>query len=289
MIFWKHIKGLSPIPDSIGNSIYTFFRFSEEQDQIISNRKMISLPEVYLSNNTGFDSSTAENCGHLLTSDMQEGFINNPFTFYNNVIFNRGSDTNLIVSFNLKWLIDNSRSNPADSCYPVRIVKDAEVGGNLSLEGITSIVNDTDINITENTVTGGAFLVNGGVRIDKQLYVGTNLKVENRTESKFFNATSDYRAKKDFKLLDINALELIKKVQLYSFKYKESNQPSIGIIAQDVQDININGFELVDNKEASGANFDYMSIHESKLVYILWKAIQEQQKEIEELKKLIKD
>ena len=104
----------------------------------------------------------------------------------------------------------------------------------------------------------------------------------------YFNATSDYRAKKDFKLLDIDALELIKKVQLYSFKYKDSNQPSIGIIAQDVQDINIDGFDLVDNKEASGANFDYMSIHESKLVYILWKAIQEQQKEIEELKKLIK-
>ena len=100
----------------------------------------------------------------------------------------------------------------------------------------------------------------------------------------YFNATSDYRAKKDFKLLDINALDLINKVRLYSFKYKDSNQPSIGIIAQDVQDININGFDLVDNKNATGDNFDYMSIHESKLIYILWKAIQEQQKEIEELR-----
>ena len=81
----------------------------------------------------------------------------------------------------------------------------------------------------------------------------------------------------------------MRKTQLYSFKYKETDTPSIGIIAQDVQDVNINGFKLVDNEEATGKDLDYMTIHESKLAYILWKAVQEQQKLIEDLQKEIKE
>ena len=47
------------------------------------------------------------------------------------------------------------------------------------------------------------------------------------------------------------------------------------------------GFKLVDNENATGQDFDYMTIHESKLTYILWKAVQELSKEIEDLKKKI--
>ena len=49
------------------------------------------------------------------------------------------------------------------------------------------------------------------------------------------------------------------------------------------------GFKLVDNENATGQDFDYMTIHESKLAYILWKAVQEQQKIIEDLQKEIKE
>ena len=54
-----------------------------------------------------------------------------------------------------------------------------------------------------------------------------------------------------------------------------------------MQDVNIKGFKLVDNENATGQDFDYMTIHESKLTYILWKAVQELSKEIEDLKKKI--
>ena len=121
------------------------------------------------------------------------------------------------------------------------------------------------------------------------LNVSGSMACTNKCEAVYFNATSDKRAKTNLKPLEINALDLIKRVQLYSFKYKDSDLPSIGILAQDVQDVNIEGFDLVDNKQASGVDMDYMSIHESKLTYILWKAIQEQQKEIEELKTQIKN
>ena len=274
MIFWKHIKGLSPVKDTNSRDIYTFLRFSETSGQDISEKNMTSLPKIYLSNQTAF--SNENDCGHILTSEMFKGSIKNPFTFEASVTL-LSSTNSLTLSFGQpNWLLESDNT--------IRITGNTEIGGTLLLENAVSITDDTQT----TALNTGALKVAGGISVQKNIQIGGTAKIGNKCEADYFNATSDYRAKKDFKLLDIDALELIKKVQLYSFKYKESNQPSIGIIAQDVQDIDINGFELVDNKEASGANFDYMSIHESKLVYILWKAIQEQQKEIEELKKLIK-
>ena len=118
---------------------------------------------------------------------------------------------------------------------------------------------------------------------------GTNLYAGTKCEASYFNATSDRRAKTNIQPLLIDALELVRKTQLYSFKYKETDTPSIGIIAQDVQNVDINGFKLVDNEEATGKDLDYMTIHESKLTYILWKAVQEQQDMIEKLKHEIEE
>ena len=42
--------------------------------------------------------------------------------------------------------------------------------------------------------------------------------------------------------------------------------------------------QLVSNEKATGENNDYMSIKDNKLIFILWKAIQEQQEEINKLK-----
>ena len=57
------------------------------------------------------------------------------------------------------------------------------------------------------------------------------------------------------------------------------------MIAQDLKDVNIDGFDLVGNKTATGENNDYMQIHESKLIYVLWKAVQELSNEVDNLKK----
>lgn len=112
----------------------------------------------------------------------------------------------------------------------------------------------------------------------------------------YFNATSDKRAKENIRQATFSALDVIQSLPIYNFDYSEDKTHSIGLIAQDAQDINLDDFEIVANKEASGENGNYMSVKESKLVYIAWKAIQEQQEiikalkqEIEELKKNKKD
>ena len=58
-------------------------------------------------------------------------------------------------------------------------------------------------------------------------------------------------------------------------------------MAQDLLKLQSDDLDLVVNKNATGKDNDYMSIKEDKLIYILMKAIQEQQSEIEVLKSKI--
>jgi len=121
------------------------------------------------------------------------------------------------------------------------------------------------------------------------------VKAYNYVEGLYFNATSDKRAKTNITRSTFSALGLIKALPIYNFKYKSDGSDSIGIIAQEALNVSAGDFDLVCNPQASGENGNYMSVKESKLVYIAWKAIQEQQeiidkqsKEIEELKRLVK-
>lgn len=271
MIFWEHIKGLN-----ISNSTkaWTYINFQKEVSDNTSNDVLMTCNPVILFGTNGWD-ITNYNKNYILTSHMLQGYIQNAFTFNDTLTVedNTTLKENIIWFKNKKLYVDE--------------VNDTDLGKWILQTTIGNNANALDIghgfayvDIDTSTRVYGDFYIQ-----DTHNIIGTgNAEITGYCKASYFNATSDYRAKKDFKLLDINALELIKKVRLYSFKYKDSNQPSIGIIAQDVQDVNIDGFDLVDNKTATGENFDYMSIHESKLIYILWKAIQEQQKEIEELK-----
>ena len=107
-----------------------------------------------------------------------------------------------------------------------------------------------------------------------------------------FNATSDKRAKTNIKRLDQEkALDIVNKLPVYSFNYKKDNTPSIGVLAQEaaVYDGAIPNFSLVNNEQATGENGDYQTVKESKLVYILWAAIQEQSRQINQLKSQLKE
>ena len=62
-----------------------------------------------------------------------------------------------------------------------------------------------------------------------------------------------------------------------------------GILAQDLLKVQPENLDLVSNKNATGIDGDYMSIKNDKLMFVLMKAIQEQQEEIQALKEEIKN
>ena len=139
----------------------------------------------------------------------------------------------------------------------------------------------------EHNFNSGYVTIGNGGNATKEDY---SLYIQNSCNALYFNATSDIRAKTKVQHASFKALNIVKSLPVYTFNYKETGSPAIGLIAQDAAKISFGSdFSLVNNETASGENGDYMTIKESKLIYILWKAIQEQQEQINYLTSLVKD
>ena len=139
----------------------------------------------------------------------------------------------------------------------------------------------------EHNFSSGYVTIGNGGNATKEDY---SLYIQNSCNALYFNATSDIRAKTKVQHASFKAINIVKSLPVYTFNYKETGSPSIGLIAQDAAKISFGSdFSLVNNETASGENGDYMTIKESKLIYILWKAIQEQQEQINDLISLVRD
>ena len=277
MIHWQYIKGLNQYSQQVNNTteVHNVFTFINFQNAVINENSteydFKHSPTIIISpenQNTSDSNTTIVNFGHIITQLAENQSIDKDFIFNNHIANNA---------------IENNQNTNKLNIYQNYIYR--TYSDNKYIDYIQFTTNS--INVNTNNFSIDADINNTKGITSHQLKLTSNNDYDGSCEAVYFNATSDRRAKTDFSLLDLNALELVKKVQLYSFKYKDSNLPSIGIIAQDVQDVNIKGFKLVDNENATGQDFDYMTIHESKLTYILWKAVQELSKEIEDLKKKI--
>ena len=121
----------------------------------------------------------------------------------------------------------------------------------------------------------------------------SNQKVYTQSKGVYANAfyaASDRRLKENIKDLDLNCLDLVNNINLREFSWKtdETHKPVIGAIAQELRQVLPEKYvhEFIGGQETDD---EYLSINDSKLVYLLIGAIQEQQKEIESLKAKIDD
>ncbi len=92
----------------------------------------------------------------------------------------------------------------------------------------------------------------------------------------FYTNTSDYRLKEDLKSFD--GMSLLEQIQVYDFKWKESDNRMYGVVAHELQDVVPQA--VVGNKDEE----KLQAVDYSKLVPILIKSIQELKAEIELLK-----
>lgn len=148
-------------------------------------------------------------------------------------------------------------------------------------------VTNSGANMTINSqlTCSSGLNVTGVIAATGAITGGSSLTLASYCQASYFNATSDIRAKENIHLSTYSALDLIKKVPVYNYQYKNTNDRVTGIMAQDLLEAQPKELDLVSNVQATGENGDYMSIKTDKLVSVLWKAIQEQQEQIEELKK----
>jgi hypothetical protein len=65
-------------------------------------------------------------------------------------------------------------------------------------------------------------------------------------------------------------LSVVNNLPIYTFNYLSNPEKlTVGLIAQEAAQYDLDGFNMVDNLNATGLNNDMMQMKESKLVYIL--------------------
>ena len=93
-----------------------------------------------------------------------------------------------------------------------------------------------------------------------------------------FNSTSDINLKENIKIIE-DPLDKIIKLNGFTFNWKENQKPSIGVIAQELEEVLP---ELVTQGDVKSVNYN-------GLIGVLIEAVKEQQKQIEELKAIVKN
>ena len=139
--------------------------------------------------------------------------------------------------------------------------------GTKTFSGVVDITNTTDS--TNATGDTGALRTEGGASIAKKLYVGSTI-----TGSADVIAFSDRKLKKNIETLDGKKVLDMRGV---SFTRKDTGAESSGVIAQEIQKV---APELVHDTEGT------LGVAYGNLVGYLIEAVKDQQKQIDELKKL---
>lgn len=251
-LHWKHIKGMN------GSSpLYTYIEFKGQDTTVDSNSlKKGQNPKIYVSYknydaSADLSAAAATSLGSIITSETKGQAITNE------IQLRGGLKADIIKS------LRSSSTTITLSSSGVSISKPTAVTGDFTTD--SKLIGKT-LDITNNAAVGG------------------DAKITGSCEALFFNALSDRRAKDNIKPFNQKALDIISKLQTYTYNYINNKQQSYGIMAQDLLNVDINGFSFVENSTASGQTGDFMTIKEDKLVYLLLEGIKEQQEEINQLR-----
>ena len=108
-------------------------------------------------------------------------------------------------------------------------------------------------------------------------------------EGKQLLYTSDKRRKDNFAPIKDSYLNVVNNVPVLSYTYKGSTKKQVGIIAQDLEvvldDLQDSFITIQDTAELKNKR----SLNETKLIYILWKALQEETLARKELENKVKE
>lgn len=114
----------------------------------------------------------------------------------------------------------------------------------------------------------------------------SNIYLKEGSEIKF---TSDRRRKENFAPIKDSYLDIVLNTPVLNYHYKGSKKQQVGIIAQDLENAVKNNIDCFVSKEDTIELKDKRSLNETKLIYILWKSIQEQNDCIQKLEKRLND
>lgn len=305
-LHWEHVKGFNgdnPNSTTPAQTLYTYIEWQKGPTGIMNSASQVYLPHLLVSlmniqgnlYENGNLKTGVYDAGSILTSKSDQT-VEGQFSFQNHVYIESSTvegdwgdfyydDTYDAMCISLSGggfiLTSGNGSGPMPQYFANDIHLNTNDYGYVHLNNsLHAQLNTTGSHV----IVGEKNHNNNNALLD----VYGQIKATKDIEGLYFNATSDKRAKENFIPIPNNMLELVEKMQVYTFNYKNNiSERTIGLIAQEVEDINIDGFSIVANKTALGKEDDFMSIHESKLVYILLEAVKELSAQVKELKSKI--
>ena len=158
----------------------------------------------------------------------------------------------------------------------ISAVSDETGSGSLVFSTNPTLVTPTLGNATATSIASTSLNVSGVGTISN--IRGTNSSITGVSTALDFNATSDINLKTNIVSIT-NSIEKIVKINGVSFNWKETQKPSIGVIAQDVEKVFP---ELVSDGDTKTVNYN-------GLIGALIEAVKEQQKQIDSLKEEIEN
>lgn len=279
-VYYKWIKGCSA-GSALNSGCWSYLQWGEAANDTTS-----ALPKLYVKNGKDDTDGSGTDLGYILTNKAMGITIEQDWVFdgivYTNTIQSTDENQNQItltgskINMNQSLNIEGELSSQ-DIYVENDIVVDRELFAGLGISTSSGNISTGGGNIY---ATGDVYTSSGNIYATKG-YV----KAGSYCEAQFFNATSDKRAKENIQLATYSALDIIHKLPVYNYNYKSKPEETVtGILAQDLLEAQPEGLDLVSNINATGENNDYMSIKNDKLMFVLIKAIQEQQEQIEALK-----
>jgi len=297
MVFYNHIKGM------LNDSKYFFIRFNANNYLTLGT------------SNQSYPSNIPSNLGEILTTQgTAQTIANNKFIQFNNANSYIGTDngiltiksvqtpaspTNKIIldTYNINFTGSKIKFLDNNSCilscslindrYIFSLTKGLQLGKEFLLynEGTSDIIisaSNEEIVLNRNVNITGA---NNNLQVGGTIFTPNEISSGKHILAPYFVATSDKRYKENFKDLP-STLDFINSTKLYTFNYKSTPKDrNIGMIAQDVESTTFNDFNLVLDITSNGKSFK--AIKETKLVYILWKGVQEESGKIKALEEKV--
>lgn len=277
-IFWNHTKGTGNATAN-NNGLWTWIKWSQETS--ISTPLTDALnPEIKIKVGNG-NPDEATSLGNIITTQVDVATYGNWISDHpDGAIWEWKFDSS--TKFKMQALDDGPvfytfGSTLLEQSVPPQIEEEGDY---------ISVVRLIDSENKPHDVLAWGL---EKIQATLPLYNTKLIHTDDKCEALYFNATSDKRAKENIAPATFSGLDLINKLSLYTFNYKDKTDVVPGILAQDLLEIQPEELNLVDNIAATGENGDYMSIKESKLIFVLMQAIKEQQAQIEDLKSQIKN
>ena len=278
-VYYKWIKGCAP-GASLDSGLWTYIKWGNKKT---ADKTNTNLPHIYTYIGKKDNPTTENDLGYILTNDVFSATVSGNWTFNGENVFNKevtfGTSSHFKDNINIY-----SEPKQGDSGKRINFYKDDQIFSYISDKDYAD-KNETK-KLTIRTMQNNSF-IELWPKTKVQISAGYLSIPDNYCEAQFFNATSDKRAKENIQPATYSALDLISKLPVYTFNYKNKDETVTGILAQDLLEAQPKELDLVSNVNATGENNDYMSIKNDKLMFVLMKAIQEQQEQIKNLEEEI--